>query len=215
MLGHRLDVTAEPREQPPACALGVRHRLQRREGLRGGDEERFRRVEIAGRLHEIGPVDVRYEAEGQRAIAVVPERLVGHHGAEVGAADADVDDVPDPLAGVPLPVAAAHPVREVRHGVEDGMDLGHDVLAVHHDRCGSWSAQGDVQDGPILRQVDLVAPEHRVDALAQAAFLGQATEQREGIVRDAVLGVIEIDADRLRGQALDARRVVGEEPPEV
>ena len=156
MLGHRLGVAAEPCQQPLARALGVRHRLQRREGLRRGDEERFRRVEVAGRLHEIGPVDVRHEAKGQRAIAVVSERLVGHHRAEIRAADADVDDVPDALAGVSLPFAGAHTVREVRHDVEDRMDLGHDVLAVHHDGASPRSAQGHVEDGAVLGQVDLV-----------------------------------------------------------
>jgi hypothetical protein len=65
-----------------------------------------------------------------------------------------------------------------------------------------------VEDSPVLGHVDLVSPEHGVDAPAQATLLGQSTEQREGLVRDAVLGVIEIDADRLRGQALAARRVV-------
>ena len=35
--------------------------------------------------------------------AVVPQRLVGHHRAQVGTADADIDDVADRLAGVTLP----------------------------------------------------------------------------------------------------------------
>ena len=49
-------------------------------------------------------VDVGDEAEGQVALAVVAQRLVRHHRPEVGAADADVDDVADRLAGVPLPL---------------------------------------------------------------------------------------------------------------
>ena len=44
------------------------------------------------------------------AFAVMLERLVRHHRAEVGAADADVDDVANPLAGVALPRAAADAV---------------------------------------------------------------------------------------------------------
>ncbi len=57
------------------------------------------------------------------AVAVVLERLVGHHRPEVGAADADVDDVADALAGVALPRAAADAVGEVGHLVEHGVDL--------------------------------------------------------------------------------------------
>ena len=64
------------------------------------------------------------------AIAVVLQRLVGHDRAEVRAADADVDDVADALAGVALPCAAADAVGEGGHLVEHGVDLGHDIFAV-------------------------------------------------------------------------------------
>src|SRR5262249_21926005 len=215
MLRHRLDVAAEALEQPLASALSVGHRLQRREGLRRGDEERLRRVQVTRRLHEIGPVHVRHETKGHRAIAVVPERFVGHHRAEIRAANADVDDVADALTRMALPFAAPHPVRELGHGVEDGVDLGHDVLAVHDDRRATRSAQGDVQDGPIFGHVDLVAPEHGVDALPEATLRGQSTEQRDGLVGDPILGVVEIDPGRLRGEALTTAWVLGEQRAEV
>ncbi len=143
------------------------------------------------------------------------ERLVGHDRAEVGAADADVDDVANALAGVALPRAAAHAVREVGHLVEHGVDLRHDVLAVHDDRRAARGAQGHVQDGAVLRDVDLLAAEHGVDALAQAGFLGQLQSSVSVFVRDAILRVIEIDADRFGRQALAACRVVGEERAEM
>ena len=106
MPGHCLAVAAKPAEQPISRALRVGHGLQRREGLRRNDEHCFRRVEVTSRLHEIGSIDVRDEAEGQAAITVMSERLVGHHGTEVGTADSDIDDVLDAFAGVPLPCAA-------------------------------------------------------------------------------------------------------------
>ena len=58
-----------PRRRPrPAsdqsrAVSGVGHRLERREGLRGDDEERLLGVEVAGRLDEVGAVDVGDEAE--------------------------------------------------------------------------------------------------------------------------------------------------------
>src|SRR5262249_38230950 len=113
------------------------------------------------------------------------------------------------------PFAAPHPVRELGHGVEDGVDLGHDVLAVHDDRRATRSAQGDVQDGPIFGHVDLVAPEHGVDALPEATLRGQSTEQRDGLVGDPILGVVEIDPGRLRGEALTTAWVLGEQRAEV
>src|ERR1700730_17602689 len=134
MLARVLGTPAKSLERPVARALSVGHRLQRREGLRGDDEKRFRRIEIARRLHEIGAIDVGNEAESHGAVAVMLQRLVRHHGPEVGAADADVDDVAYALARMTLPLATAHTLGEVGHLVEHGMNLGHDVLAVYDYR---------------------------------------------------------------------------------
>ena len=95
--------------------------------------------------------------------------LVGHHRAEVRAADADVDDGADALAGVPLPGTGADAVGEVGHLIEHGVDLRHDVRAVHDDGGALRGAEGDVQDDPLLGDVDLVTAEHGVDVLAPLA----------------------------------------------
>ena len=113
MLGDGFGVASKARQRPVARRVGVGHRLQRREGLRGDDEQRLRRIEVARRLGEVGAVDVGDEAERHGAVAVMLERLVGHHRPEVGAADADVDDVANALAGVALPFAAADAVGEI------------------------------------------------------------------------------------------------------
>ena len=105
--------------------------------------------------------------------------------------------------------------REVGHLVEHGMHLGHDVLAIHDDRLPLGGAQGHVQDGALLGDVDLLAPEHGVDTGSQAGFLGQLQEEPQRLVGDAVLGVVEVDADGLGGEALAAVGVVREELPEV
>ena len=205
VLRDRLRVAAQRRQRPVARRVRVGHRLERRERLRRDDEQRLGRVEIARRLGEVGAVDVGDEAERQVAIAVELERLVGHHRAEVGAADADVDDVADALAGVALPVAAADAVGEGRHLVEHGVHVGHDVLAVDDDRRAARRAQRDVQHGAVLGDVDLVAAEHRVDALAQAGLVGQLQQQPQRLVGDAILRVVEVDAGGLGGQPLAAR----------
>src|SRR5216683_2387500 len=61
------------------------------------------RAQVAGRLHQVGGVDVGDEAEGQVAPGVVAQRLIDHHRTEVGSADPDIDDVADRPAGVALP----------------------------------------------------------------------------------------------------------------
>ena len=108
-------------------------------------------------------------------------------GPKIGAADADIDDVADALAGVALPLAAAHAIGEVGHLVQHGMHFGHHVFAVDHDGCAFGRAQRHMQDGALFGDVDLFAAEHGVDARAQAAFVGQLQQQAQRLIGDAVL----------------------------
>ena len=207
VLGDRLFVAAETLQRPVASRVRVGHRLQRREGFRRNDEERFRWIEIAGRFREVGAIDVGNEPERHGAVAVMLERLVGHHRPEVGTANADVDDVANAFAGVAFPLAAADAIGEVSHLVEHGVDLGHDVLAVHDDGCSFRRAQRHVQDRAVLRDVDLLAAKHGVDSRSQAGFLRQLEEKLEGFVGDAILRVIEEKARQPRRSS--ARRAWG------
>ena len=87
----------------------------------------------------------------------------------------------------PFQCAAAHPVGEIRHLVEDGVDLGHHVFAIDNDRCTFRCAQGHVQDRAVLGDVDLFTPEHGVDPRSQIGFLGQLQEELECLIGDAIL----------------------------
>ena len=57
----------------------------------------------------------------------------------------------------PCHCAAADLVGEGGHPVEHRVHLGHDVDAVDEDLLALWRAQGDVQNGALLRDVDLLA----------------------------------------------------------
>ncbi len=72
-----------------------------------------------------------------------------------------------------------------------------------------------MEHGPVLRDVDPLAGEHRLDPVAQARLLGQLDEQPDRLVGDPVLRVVEEEADRLGGQALAAAGVLREEVAEV
>ena len=76
-------------------------------------------------------------------------------------------------------------------------------------------AQGDVQDGALLRDVDLLAAEHGVDPRPQAGFLGQLKQKLEGFVGDAILRVIEKDAHSLGRHPLAALGIVREQIAEM
>ena len=144
--------------------MRVGHGLQRGEGLGGDDEQRLGGIEVANRLGEIRAVDVGDEAEGHGPLAIVLQRLIGHDRPEIRAADADIDDVADALSGMPFPAAAAQPVGEIRHLVENLMDVGNHVPAIDLDRSAARRAQRHMEHGAPLRDIDAVAAIHGVDA---------------------------------------------------
>ena len=105
------------------------------------------------------------------------ERFVGHDRPEIRSADADIDDIADALAGMALPVAAAHALGKVRHLVENGVNVGHDIAAIVDDGGVARRAQRDMQHRAVFRDVDFVAAEHGVDALAQPRLLREPQQQ--------------------------------------
>src|SRR5262245_64294595 len=94
--------------------------------------------------------------------------FVSHDRPEVGAADANVDDVANAFAGMAFPGAGAYAIGKTSHLIKYGVDLGHHVLAINDDGCSSRRAQGHVQDSALFRDVDLLAPEHRIDTPSQS-----------------------------------------------
>ena len=204
------DVSSPPSagQRPLARGAGVGHRLQRREGLGRHDEEGLRRIEIADRFGEVGAVDVRDEAEGQAAVAVVPERLVGHDRPEIGAADADVDDVADRLAGVALPGARrargsrSPPSGRARHAPRARRSAPSTTIdAPRGARSATWSTAR-------FSETLIFSPRNMASIRARRPrLLGEADEQRQRLVGDAVLRVVEVDARRLRRQPFAAPRI--------
>ena len=139
------------------------------------------------------------------------EGLVSHYGTQVGAADTDIDDVLDALAGMPLPFTRADAVCEGTHGLEDLVDFGNDIDAVDLDHLAFGGTEGHMKNGAVLGDVDLFPGEHLVAVLLETDFLGKLDEVLERRVINAVLGIVEIESAGLRGQALAARRIGGEE----
>ena len=205
---------ASPRRstsQARAVGVGVGHRLLGGEGLGGDDEEGLVGLDLAEGLGHVRRVDVGDVEALDGALGEGLEGLVGHGGAEVGAADADVDDVADGLAGGAAPLAGADAGGEVGHAVEDGVDVGVDVLPVDDEAGGLGGAEGGVEDGAVLGLVDMLAGEHPLDLGLEVGFLGELEEELEGGFVDEVLGVVERPAGGGDGHLLGAVGVFGEE----
>ena len=95
------------------------------------------------------------------------------------------------------------------------MNLRYDVLAVDDDGRASRCTQRNVQDRTIFRNVDFLAPEHRVDSFAQSGLLGELDEQAYRLVVDAILRVVQEDAGGLRRHPLATRWIAGEQVAQV
>jgi len=112
-------------------------------------------------------------------------------------------------------MTAADAVGELSHLVEHAVNLRHYVLAIDDDGRAFRRTQRHVQDGAILRDVDLLASKHRVDSLAQAALLGEFNKQPEGLIVDAIFRIIQEDAGGLCRHALAARGIIRKKFPQM
>jgi hypothetical protein len=208
-------VVSGMRQEPLPRAEGVGHGLLRGEGLGGDQEQGGFGVERFEGLGDVGAVHVGDEVHPQPGRRIGPQAFGDHHRAEVRAADADVDEVPDRSAGVPRPGARANLLREILHPRQHGLDLGHDIPAVRLDPGVRTVAQGHVEHGAVFGFVDPVAGEHALDRFPQAAALRQLDQQAEGFRGDAVLGVVHEDVLEADGELLKALRVLRKEPLHV
>ena len=215
VLGDGGFVTPQTGERPAAGRGGIGHGLQRGKCFRGNDEERLGGVEVVGGFGEVGAVHIGDEAEGERAVGVVAQGLVSHHGTEVRAADADIDDVFDALAGVAFPFARADAVGKLRHPVKHGMHLWNDINAIDFNRCRAWSAEGCVEHGAVLGDVDLVTTEHGIDLAAQIGGVREIDEASNCLAGDQVLRIIQEKPSGFELELLSAGRIGGEKLAEV
>ena len=113
------------------------------------------------------------------------------------------------------PLAAANLLRENGHPVKHGVHLGHNIDSVNENLFTPGGAQGDVKNSPILRDVDLLAAEHGLNAFTEAALLGEIDEEADRLVRDTILRVVQVKAGTFGGQALAAKGIIGEERPQM
>ena len=143
------------------------------------------------------------------------QRFERHHRAEIGAADADVDDVADALAGMPSPCARAHALAPCGHAREHRMHLGHHIAPVDEQAPPPRHAQRHMQGRTVLGAVDALAGEHRRDAFGHAAHLRQRQQQFERAGIESLLGEVEVPAGGFDREAFATLRVSGEKLAQV
>ncbi len=102
-------------QKPAARRLRIHHRLHRRKRLRRDDEQRRFRIDQRQHRIQIVAIDVGDEMHAQARMGKCAQRAAHHLGPQIGAADADIDDIGDRLAAMAGPVAGAHPIGKAVH----------------------------------------------------------------------------------------------------
>ncbi len=95
------------------------------------------------------------------------------------------------------------------------MDVAYDIAAVDDQAAAARHPQGRVQRRPVLGEVDVLAGEHRIAPLGDARLPGERREERERLVRDPLLGVVEREPGGLGDQPLAPAGVGREEFPQM
>ena len=131
-----------------------------------------------------------------------------HRGAQVRAADTDVDDGGEFFAGIAGSRAGAHAVGEFAHAGKRRLDLRQHIDAVHQ-QC-TVVAQCGVKCRPLFTRVDPVAPEQALHLIADAALARERGQQAHGLGVDEVLGIVEQDAAVVQRKFLEPLCISGE-----
>jgi hypothetical protein len=100
-----------------------------------------------------------------------------HDGTEVGPTDADIHDVGDRLACVPLPQSRTNLFGENLHVLAGGFDFRHEVLSIDKEGLIGGASEGDVEDRSIFGEIDLFATEHPVAEFFYLSFFEELAEK--------------------------------------
>ena len=145
----------------------------------------------------------------QPRLGIVRQRLSYHFGAQVRAANANVDNIGHGLAAVAGPRAGADSFAKATHFGQHRIHLWHDVLAIDQNGAVAAIAQRNMQHGAILSRIDLVAFKHGGDFLLHLLGPRQLQQKVHCLLRNAILGIIEQNIRKAQRKAFKARWVIG------
>ena len=111
---------------------------------------------------------------------VAPETLQGqcrHLRAEIGTADADMNQIGDALAGSAFVLAAQHLFCKRERRIQCLMQQGHHVFSAHIHRRGiGGQAQGGMQRGTLFAVIHQLTFAHGLQFLFDAGLFGQLAQ---------------------------------------
>ena len=178
--------------QPAFRRLGIGQGFLGGEGLGRDDEQRRRRIEAGQHVLDIRRVHVGDEKGGQ--VAGGAQGAADHARAQIGSADADIDDIGEALArrapalaGPDLTGQCRHARERIRDGAADRRTLGLETIL-------GLGTQRHVQGGAAFGFVDGFSGEQGAAAVFHLAFAGKGQQQVQGLHRHAVFGQVQVEA---------------------
>ena len=121
---------------------------------------------------------------------MILQRVGNEHGPEMGAADADIDDMADRFSCSAATRTVAHRFGKGFKTRADGTYVGHDVPAVNRHGAVGQVTERDVQDGAVLGDIDPLTGEHGRPPAFHVAGGGHRRQKRHGLGGNAMLGII-------------------------
>ena len=200
--GHREQARVIAQPWPQQC--GVEQRLLRAEALGHQHHRGARRIQSRHQRGGRAGVGIVEEMHAEAAVVEVAQRLHGQPRAEVGAADADVDDVGD-LAGAQRRDQRTHALERRRNLRTRGLD---------HRTATERRAQRGMQGGPAFRWIDDGAVEHRAHALGNLGRPRHRRQVRPGRAVHALAGEVGVYGPDPQRQLGGASRVFLDEAGE-
>ena len=206
--GHGL--LAEGIGDPSPDQTSIGHGLERREGLRRDHHQGSGRIEPCQRYGGLRTVDIGDEPSLKAGHRVATQSLGRHHGSEIGAADADVDDGGQSLARGSGPRPRSDRVGELTHCLEYFGHVGRHVMAIDNQFLAWWNSKGDVQHLAVFGGIDRLTAEHRRAPLSDPRRSGQLDQVRHHLTIDQVLRQVHCDPGHLVGERGGAAWIIGE-----
>jgi hypothetical protein len=142
-----------------------------------------------------------------RTVVKRRQSLRGHGRPEIGAANADIDDVGEWPARGADQRALPDRIAKRGHARQNRVHASHNVLALGAERCRARRAQGDMQHGPILGGVDFLAGKHRRAPLFDPGRAGKLGELAHDGVVDCGLGPVDEEIVEAQRKRLEAVRI--------
>ena len=205
-------LVAELGQQPVAGGVGVGHRLLGGEGLRGDDEQRPLRVEPASAS---APCACRRRwrrnARGRPLGGVGRERRADHERPEVGAADADIDDVGDRACRCTRATRRCGPPRR-RSPMRASTPFTSGITSLPSTTIGRPERLRRATWSTARSSVVLIFCPSNIIArqFSTSAWRASSSNRRSTSRVDQVLAVVEQQILEPQREALEAARVAGE-----